>query len=64
MVPPVTEAAKQEVGTPYDSLDGFDNATALIEATPSLSADIDLYVQRRLPDGSWSGDPVRYLTPP
>jgi predicted acyl esterase len=40
----------------FESQDGFDNATAVIEAVPTTDADIDLYVQRRQADGAWSGD--------
>jgi len=35
---------------------GVDNATATITAATDLPADIDLYLQRRLSDGTWSGD--------
>jgi hypothetical protein len=35
---------------------GVDDAKAVVEATPSLPADLDLYLQRRAADGSWSGD--------
>jgi predicted acyl esterase len=40
----------------FDSLAQFDNAKAAVTAVPSLPADIDLYLQRRRDDGSWSGD--------
>ena len=40
----------------FDVPDGVDNAKAVVTATPSLPADIDLYLQRRNTDGSWSGD--------
>ena len=36
--------------------DGVDNAKAVVQATPSLPADLDLYLQRRAADGSWGGD--------
>jgi uncharacterized protein len=36
--------------------DGVDNAKAVVQATPSLPADLDLYLQRRAADGSWSAD--------
>jgi hypothetical protein len=36
--------------------DGVDNAKAVVQATPSLPADLDLYLQRRASDGSWGGD--------
>ena len=35
---------------------GFDNAALLVSAVPSTSADVDLYLQRQQPDGTWSGD--------
>lgn len=40
----------------FDALEGFDNANLIVGAVPSQPADIDLYVQRRLSDGTWSGD--------
>ncbi|HYI19406.1 MAG TPA: CocE/NonD family hydrolase C-terminal non-catalytic domain-containing protein, partial [Solirubrobacteraceae bacterium] len=40
----------------FDSAANFDNARAVVQATPSAPADVDLYLQRRQPDGSWSGD--------
>jgi hypothetical protein len=33
-----------------------DNAKAVIRATASLPADLDLYLQKKEADGSWSGD--------
>jgi uncharacterized protein len=36
--------------------EGVDNAKAVVQATPSLPADLDLYFQRRAADGSWGGD--------
>ena len=42
----------------FDVEDGFDNAALLVSAVPSMSADIDLYLQRQNDDGSWSGDLV------
>jgi predicted acyl esterase len=35
---------------------GVDNAKAVVHATPSLPADIDLFLQRRSADGSWGDD--------
>jgi hypothetical protein len=29
-----------------------------VEATPSTPADVDLYLQRKLPDGTWTADIV------
>jgi uncharacterized protein len=40
----------------FDVTDGFDNARMVVEAVPSLEADIDLYLQRLRADGTWSGD--------
>lgn len=40
----------------FDVLTGFDNAGLFVGAAPSLPADIDLYLQRQGPDGTWSGD--------
>lgn len=40
----------------FEVLDGFDNAALLVSAVPSLDADIDLYLQRQNPDGTWSAD--------
>jgi uncharacterized protein len=40
----------------FEVPEGVDNAKAVVKATPSLPADIDLYLQRRNADGSWSGD--------
>lgn len=40
----------------FDVEEGFDNARMVTEATPEQSADLDLYLQGRQPDGSWSGD--------
>ena len=40
----------------FDVQDGFDNAALLVSAVPSLDADIDLYLQRQNPDGTWSAD--------
>jgi uncharacterized protein len=40
----------------FDVEEGKDNATTEILATPASSADIDLYLQKRNPDGSWTGD--------
>jgi hypothetical protein len=35
------------------SPDGFDNARIEVLATPTVAADLDLYLQRKQPDGSW-----------
>ena len=40
----------------FDVQDGFDNAALLVSAVPSLDGDIDLYLQRQNPDGTWSAD--------
>jgi hypothetical protein len=40
----------------FDVEPGKDNATAEILATPAAPADIDLYLQKRNGDGSWTGD--------
>jgi hypothetical protein len=40
----------------FDVPEGVDNARSVTTATPSMPADIDLYLQRRQSDGSWSGD--------
>ena len=40
----------------FDSGASFDNAKAVVQATPSAPADVDLYLQRKRPDGTWSGD--------
>ena len=40
----------------FDVPEGVDNAKAVVKATPSLPADLDLYLQRRQADGTWSGD--------
>ncbi len=40
----------------FDSDAAFDNAKAIVDARPSSTADIDLYLQRRQADGSWSAD--------
>ena len=40
----------------FDVLEGFDNARLVAEATPSMPADLDLYLQRQESDGSWSDD--------
>ncbi|WP_089337109.1 CocE/NonD family hydrolase [Blastococcus mobilis] len=40
----------------FEVQDGFDNAALLVSAVPSLDADIDLYLQRQNPDGTWSAD--------
>lgn len=59
----VTPAAGAPERTPltvahheFEVLDGKDNAEMLVGAVPSAPADIDLYLQRQLPDGSWSDD--------
>ena len=40
----------------FDVQEGFDNAALLVSAVPSMSADIDLYLQRQNADGTWSAD--------
>ena len=40
----------------FDVQEGFDNAKLLASVVPSMSADLDLYLQRRASDGTWSGD--------
>ena len=40
----------------FDVKPGFDNARMVVKSTASAPADIDLYLHRRLPDGSWSED--------
>ena len=40
----------------FEVLEGHDNAQLLVGATPSMSADIDLYLQKQAADGTWSGD--------
>lgn len=40
----------------FDVEEGKDNAELLVGAVPSMPADIDLFLQRRQSDGSWSGD--------
>jgi predicted acyl esterase len=59
----VTPAAGAPQRTPvtvafheFDVQEGFDNAGLLISAVPSLDADVDLYLQRRNADGTWSAD--------
>jgi hypothetical protein len=36
--------------------EGVDDAKAVVEATPAMPADLDLYLQRKLSDGTWGGD--------
>jgi uncharacterized protein len=40
----------------FDVEEGKDNANLIVGAVPALPADIDLYLQRRQADGTWSGD--------
>lgn len=40
----------------FDVLGGFDNARLVTQAVPEQAADIDLYLQRQQPDGSWGDD--------
>jgi hypothetical protein len=40
----------------FESLAGMDNRVIKVEATYAVPADVDLYLQRLLEDGSWSGD--------
>jgi predicted acyl esterase len=44
------------VGFEFDIQDGFDNASLEAVATPATPADIDLYLQRQLEDGTWSDE--------
>jgi X-Pro dipeptidyl-peptidase-like protein len=44
------------VGFEFDIQEGFDNASLEAVATPATPADIDLYLQRQLEDGTWSDD--------
>ncbi|MEX2504971.1 MAG: CocE/NonD family hydrolase C-terminal non-catalytic domain-containing protein, partial [Egicoccus sp.] len=46
---PVTAAAFE-----FTVEDGFDNVTLDAIATPATPADLDIYLQRRLDDGTWS----------
>ncbi|HEV2087991.1 MAG TPA: CocE/NonD family hydrolase [Cryptosporangiaceae bacterium] len=50
-VPDVTTATFE-----FDVVDGKDNADMLVGAVPAMPADVDLYLQRRRADGTWSGD--------
>jgi predicted acyl esterase len=59
----VTPAAGAPQRTPltvafheFEVAEGFDNAALLVSAVPGLDADIDLYLQRQNPDGTWSAD--------
>ena len=40
----------------FDVPAGADDAAMIAQATPLLPADLDLYLQRQLADGTWSGD--------
>ena len=40
----------------FDAQAGADNARVSVAATPSAPADVDLYLQRRNADGTWSDD--------
>jgi hypothetical protein len=40
----------------FDVPAGADDARIEVQATPATPADVDLYLQRRLDDGSWSDD--------
>jgi hypothetical protein len=40
----------------FEVPEGVDNAKAVVEATPTLPADIDLFLQRQAADGSWGDD--------
>jgi hypothetical protein len=40
----------------FEVPEGVDNAKAVVQATPTLPADLDLYLQRQAADGSWGGD--------
>jgi hypothetical protein len=59
----------------FDVLSGFDNARLIIDATHSSTADIDLYLQQRQPDGSYAdaassitfrldGESLQFSAPP
>lgn len=37
---------------------GVDDASMFVEATPGTPADVDMYLQRKLADGTWSDDVV------
>ncbi|HWG93444.1 MAG TPA: CocE/NonD family hydrolase [Mycobacteriales bacterium] len=43
-------------GYEFTAQEGFDNAKLEVLATPDTPADLDLYLQRRNADGSWSED--------
>ncbi|HSK23140.1 MAG TPA: CocE/NonD family hydrolase [Egicoccus sp.] len=49
IVEPATAAAFE-----FTVEDGFDNVTLEAVATPATPADLDIYLQRRLDDGTWS----------
>ena len=54
---PVRVAGTSNAFFEFDSLAEFDNAKAVVRATPSLPADVDLYLQRLQADGkTWTGD--------
>lgn len=40
----------------FEVPEGVDNAKAVVQATPTLPADLDLYLQRQAADGSWGDD--------
>jgi hypothetical protein len=40
----------------FDANDGFDNARMVAEAGYDATGDIDLYLQRKRADGTWTGD--------
>jgi predicted acyl esterase len=40
----------------FDVPEGVDNAKAVVEATATMPADLDLYLQRKQDDGTWSAD--------
>ena len=40
----------------FDAQDGFDNARMVVEAGYDATGDVDLYLQRRRADGTWSDD--------
>jgi predicted acyl esterase len=42
-------------GFEFEVLEGYDNASMNAIAVPSSAADLDIYLERRLEDGSWEG---------
>ena len=61
VIVPAPGAGQRVIGVTSGSLEftvpaGADAARMSVAAVPNLPADIDLYLQRQLEDGSWSGD--------